>query len=54
MRDPAHGQQSGFAFWMRTGHWPDSGASAAIERKFNPWHDPDDGRFTLVASVKVV
>lgn len=47
MRDSAHGQQSGFAIWMRTGRWPDPGASAAIERKFNPWHDPDDGRFTF-------
>ncbi len=31
---------------MRTGRWPDPDATAAIERKFNPWHDPDDGRFT--------
>ena len=47
MRDSAHGQQSGFALWMRTGRWPHPDASAAIERKFNPWHDPDDGRFTF-------
>jgi len=47
MRDSAHGQQSGFALWMRTGRWPDPGAGAAIKRKFNPWHDPDDGRFTF-------
>lgn len=47
MRDSARGQQSGFALWMRTGRWPDPGAGAAIERRFNPWHDPDDGRFTF-------
>ncbi len=47
MRDSAHGQQSGFALWMRTGRWPDPDADAAIERKFNPWHDPEDGRFTF-------
>lgn len=47
MRDSAHGQQSGFAIWLRTGRWPDRAPGAAIERKFNPWHDPDDGRFTF-------
>ncbi|WAC22296.1 DNA/RNA non-specific endonuclease [Blastomonas sp. SL216] len=47
MRESAHGQQSSFALWLRTGRWPDPDASAAIERKFNPWHDPDDGRFTF-------
>lgn len=47
MRDSAHGQQSGCAIWMRTGRWRNPEASAGIERKFNPWHDPDDGRFTF-------
>lgn len=35
-----------FGVWLRTGHlpspWPDG-----IEVKFNPWHDPEDGRFTF-------
>jgi hypothetical protein len=47
MRDSAHGQQSSFSYWLRTGRLPDPDASAAIERKFNPWHDPEDGRFTF-------
>lgn len=47
MRDSAHGQQGGFALWIRTGRWPDPDASVAVERKFNPWHDPEDGRFTF-------
>lgn len=28
--------------WIRTGHLPD-----AVQLKFNPWHDTDDGRFTF-------
>ena len=43
--------QSMFETWMRTGRWsepqPDS-----VERKFNPWHDPDDGRFTFAGQGK--
>ena len=50
MRDSAQDGQSGFAFWLRTGRWPDRAPRAAIERKFNPWHDPDDGRFTFAGS----
>lgn len=50
MRESAHEQQSGFAFWLRTGRWPDRAPGAAIERKFNPWHDPDDGRFTFAGT----
>lgn len=30
--------QSSFEQWLRTGR---------LERKFNPYHDPDDGRFTF-------
>ena len=37
-----HRQQS-FADWLRTGR----GQSGRIEVKFNPWHDPDDGKFTF-------
>lgn len=39
-------RQRAFSVWLRTGRrvrYPDS---REIERKFNPWHDPDDGRFT--------
>ncbi|ATY33614.1 LysM peptidoglycan-binding domain-containing protein [Sphingomonas psychrotolerans] len=33
-----------FEIYLRTGRRP---VRDAIERKFNPWHDPDDGRFTF-------
>ena len=32
-----------FEWWLRTGRELASGE----ERKFNPWHDPEDGRFTF-------
>jgi hypothetical protein len=37
-----------FEYYMRTG-WtlPPSRFESAGERKFNPYHDPDDGRFTF-------
>lgn len=38
-RSEKAGRQSSFALWLRTGRVP-------IELKFNPWHDPDNGRFT--------
>ena len=39
-------QQSALEIWMRTGWWPDEGLDL-IEQKFNPWHDPENGRFTF-------
>lgn len=37
--------QALFDKWMRSGRLPDP--SPLAERKFNPYHDPDDGRFTF-------
>ncbi|MES2988086.1 MAG: DNA/RNA non-specific endonuclease [Pseudomonadota bacterium] len=37
---------SAFEIYLRTGRRMSSG----IEVKFNPWHDPEDGRFTFVGS----
>ncbi|WP_439485866.1 DNA/RNA non-specific endonuclease [Blastomonas fulva] len=37
------GQNSAFSTWVRTGRWP-------IEKKFNPWHDPENGQFTHAGS----
>ena len=34
-----------FAHWLRTGRRLRT-SDTEIEFKFNPWHDPDDGRFT--------
>lgn len=35
--------RSHFEFWLRTGLVREP----SMERKFNPWHDPDNGRFTF-------
>lgn len=34
---------SAFEQYLRTGHR----AISSVETKFNPWHDPEDGRFTF-------
>lgn len=47
MRGSKRHSQSDFALWLRTGHWFDPNPANVIERKFNPWHDPDNGRFTF-------
>lgn len=36
-----------FEFWLRTGQWPLVRRADGTELKFNPWHDPEDGRFTF-------
>lgn len=36
-----------FSTWLRTGYWPAARGADGIEHKFNPWHDPRDGRFTF-------
>ena len=37
---------SAFEIYLRTGRQIGA-AAAAPETKFNPWHDPKDGRFTF-------
>ena len=39
-----------FSVWLRTGRWPTVTAADDVEVKFNPWHDPADGRFTFAGS----
>lgn len=39
-----------FTVWLRTGRVPSVPTSDGVERKFNPWHDPSDGRFTFAGS----
>ncbi len=46
----ADDRRQAFGQWLRTGHWPLPPESDAIEHKFNPWHDPADGRFTFAGS----
>lgn len=39
-----------FSSWLRTGRLPRWARPAAPEVKYNPWHDPDDGRFTFAGT----
>jgi hypothetical protein len=43
-------RQSAFSRWIRTGRLPAVEAFDRVELKFNPWHDPADGRFTFAGS----
>lgn len=36
-----------FAWWLRTGRLPPVRTRDGVELKFNPYHDPADGRFTF-------
>lgn len=47
MQDMSPGEQlQAFAVWLRTGRRPTVGEDG-VERKFNPYHDPRNGRFTF-------
>ncbi len=39
-----------FSIWLRTGRLPRVALADGVEVKFNPWHDPADGRFTFAGS----
>ncbi len=39
-----------FSNWLRTGRLPLVIGPGGLELKYNPWHDPDDGRFTFAKS----
>jgi len=39
-----------FSYWLRTGRRVAKRPSAAVEVKFNPWHDPANGQFTFANS----
>jgi hypothetical protein len=43
-------QRSAFSWWLRTGKLPPVLSPDGLELKFNPWHDPADGRFTFVGA----
>lgn len=38
--------RTAFSWWVRTGGLPSMSNADGLELKFNPWHDPADGRFT--------
>lgn len=44
----AEQRRRSFCVWLRTGGWPALGDQPEV--KFNPWHDPKDGRFTFSGS----
>jgi len=46
----AEQRRQAFSVWMRTGRWPRRADSGAPEFKFNPWHDPRNGRFTFAGT----
>lgn len=41
-----------FSVWLRTGRLPVAHGADGRELKFNPWHDPRDGRFTFAGTGK--
>ncbi|WP_188053947.1 hypothetical protein [Sphingosinithalassobacter sp. CS137] len=40
-------RRQAFSVWLRTGWLPSPGGRGGLELKFNPWHDPENGRFTF-------
>lgn len=44
------GRRRIFSAWLRTGRFPPVQNADIVEFKFNPWHDPKDGRFTFANS----
>lgn len=39
-----------FSVWLRTGRLPRARNAEDVEFKFNPWHDPENGRFTFAGT----
>jgi hypothetical protein len=48
MQNAIEPRRHAFSIWLRTGRWPRS--ADRREFKFNPWHDPKDGRFTFAGA----
>jgi hypothetical protein len=47
MDSSASAQRRAFSHWLRTGRLPRPRAADGRELKFDPYHDPDNGRFTF-------
>ena len=43
-------RRQAFSVWLRTGRLPVVTNAGELEVKFNPWHDPEDGRFTFAGA----
>lgn len=50
MAIPQSDDVKAFSFWLRTGRRVTKRSTAAVEMKFNPWHDPANGQFTFANS----
>lgn len=50
MKIPQSDEVTAFSFWLRTGRRLTKRPPALVEVKFNPWHDPANGRFTFANS----
>jgi hypothetical protein len=46
----AEAQRRAFSAWLRTGRLPSWLKDVPAEFKFNPWHDPRNGRFTFTGT----
>lgn len=46
----AEARRRAFSQWLRTGRLPNWLKFGNAEFKFNPWHDPDNGRFTFAGT----
>ena len=47
MNDTGKRELHAFSIWLRTGRQPVVEDAHNVELKFNPWHDPENGRFTF-------
>jgi hypothetical protein len=47
MEQLAQARRQAFTHWLRTGRWHQVQMPGGIELKFNPYHDPKNGRFTF-------
>lgn len=43
-------RRGAFSYWLRTGRRVASPKDRDVEHKFNPWHDPRDGKFTFAGA----
>lgn len=50
MQVSSEAKRRAYAVWLRTGRWPVARDANGTEWKFNPWHDPKDGRFTVAGA----
>jgi hypothetical protein len=50
IREQDDARRRAFSIWVRTGRLPPARSASGIEFKFNPWHDPENGRFTFAGT----